>query len=148
MPAKKATAKKTAAKKPATKAAAKPAKPAKQRSFDELLAPHPPDVQALAQRLREIIAAVMPEGDEHIYFGWAFYSAGHVDKFVCGIQPRGDYCLLYVHNVAAADHPELVLEGTGKHCHQLKVCLPEGITNPAAVERLLEDARKNTVKKR
>lgn len=58
---------------------------------EELLDEHTPDVVALAEELRALVAAVMPNAEERVYAGW--HGFGYVDPdagYVCAIFPMAE----------------------------------------------------------
>lgn len=95
------------------------------RTFDDLLANHPAPVQELCRTLRGLVQETLPQAVEGIYggakVGLALYSVGDANKVVCGIQPSGDDCLFYLHDLQPEDSPRLKLEGKGKHALHVRI---------------------------
>jgi len=94
------------------------------RTFDDVIAPHPKPTRELAKRLRELVMDVLSNTDEQIVggasVGLALYTHSDTNKVMCGVQPSGKTCLLYVHHLKKLDHPRLKLEGKGKHAKHIR----------------------------
>lgn len=119
--------------------------PVKPENFEDLIARHSDEVQAVANRLRDLVREVLPEADENIYggekVGMALYSIGGADNLVCGIGLGSYYCLLFVHNINELTHPELRLEGRGKSNRHIKFFEVEEI-DPRSVKWLIGEANR------
>lgn len=104
----------------------------KPTTFEEIVAPFDPDVQATAEALRALIRETLPDFDENIYGGLsvanALYSRGGPNHVVCGIQPARDHCKLYVHHVADVRRDGIRIEGSGKNVRHVKVRKADGET--------------------
>lgn len=113
------------ASKPKSKAA-----PAK-RTFDDMIAPQPPEVQETARALRALVLEAAPGADEGIYggakVGISLYSLGHSNNVLCGVQPAGGKVLFYVHHVKEEDSAELKLEGKGGENRHVKFHSPDEV---------------------
>ena len=94
-------------------------------TFDDLIEPFSADVRGAACTLRKAVRAAVPDAVETVSggksVGHALYSIGHATNVVCVIQPSANHCKLYLHRVARADAPGLVLEGSGKNSLHVKV---------------------------
>jgi hypothetical protein len=94
------------------------------RSFEDLLA-HAAPVRDVCRALRDLVRAAVPQAVEGIYggakVGLALYSIAEGKQVICGIQPSGDDCLFYVHNVKPEDSSHFKLEGQGKHARHIKL---------------------------
>lgn len=78
-------------------------------------------MQAIAQRLREIVYEVLPRAEEKVWVkGWrtALYKDG---TELCGIGPLKAYCNFYLTHGAHLTDPDGLLEGTGKGIRHVKV---------------------------
>lgn len=82
-------------------------------------------VQDVCRSLRRLVQSTLPQAVEGIYggtkVGLALYSVGDGNKVVCGIQPSGDACLLYLHYLKPEDSPRMKLEGKGRHALHIRV---------------------------
>ena len=146
-PATKPAAKKSArspASKRSTKQAAKKTAAstgAKTGTFAELIEQYPPHVQAIAQRLREIIYEALPQAEEKVWTkGWrtAFYKDG---TDVCGIGPQKSHCNFYLMHGALISDPDNLLEGTGKGMRHVKVRSLDNIP-VVGIKRLIREDKK------
>jgi hypothetical protein len=94
------------------------------RTFDDVIAPHPKSTQKIAKRLRKLVMDVLGNADEQIVGGakvkLALYTHPETNRVMCGVQPAGETCLLYVHRLRKLDHPRLKLEGKGKHAKHIR----------------------------
>lgn len=124
---------------------AKPAQAAKSGAgndtFEQLIGPYSPDVQALAVRLREIIYEVFPKAEEKVWAtGWkvARYANG---AEIAAIGPLKNYVNLFFAQGAHLSNPDGLLEGTGKDIRHLKVKTLDGIP-VAAIKKMLKEAQK------
>jgi hypothetical protein len=142
--ARKAAAKKQKRTKPPKKKPAEKAKPKTQRSkpsakkprggsgaavsdaFEAMIAPHPPQIRALARRLRELVYEILPRAREEFFAGgrMALYSD---PTEICGIQPHLDAnpdqarCNFYLRHGALSPAPVGFLEGVGQGIRHVKV---------------------------
>jgi hypothetical protein len=93
------------------------------RTFDEMIAPHPPEVREAALWLRDVILTEFPHLDETIYgasMANALYSVGSKDRVALGIQPGPKAVKLYVHDPQHLETKAFKLEGSGKHMRHVK----------------------------
>ncbi len=128
----------------------KPAKPpAQRRTFADLIAGYPPEIRTIALRLQKLVRATLAGAEENIYggskAGLALYSKGSPTNVYCGIQPAMEYCLLYVHHAQELAHPDLRIEGHGKHARHVKFRDADEI-HPEAVRWLLRQIRQRAGK--
>jgi hypothetical protein len=98
---------------------------AAQSTFEELLAGVPPDLVALARRLRAVILEVDPDAVETVRLGdnAATYGVGP-RKMTDGyayIMPLRGYVNLGFYQGAALPDPAQLLEGTGKSLRHVKI---------------------------
>lgn len=114
------------------------------RTFAMLIKAHPLAIRRIAAHLRRLIFETSPEVVEGIYggakVGIALYSIGASTSVLYGIQPRGDGCLLYVHNVTEKDSSVLRLQGKGGHNRHVKFG-PKDRVPDMAVRSLFQLAR-------
>ena len=59
-------------------------------TFLDLLANRPPEVQAIANRLREIVYEVLPKAEQAIYPNWKLALYRDVEA-ICAIQPAKEH---------------------------------------------------------
>lgn len=111
------------------------------QSFADVIAPQTPEIQRVAEHLREVIRTALPEAREGIYGGaktqMALYSLDHDQDVICGIQPAADHCKLYIHRVTKEDTPDLKLEGKGKSTRHVKIGSAKEV-DPASIHALLD----------
>ena len=77
---------------------------------EDVLAPYPPRIAALAQRLRGIVNRTMPEADERAYPVWKGIGYVHPQAgYVCGIFPNRDHVALAFEFGVLLHDPERLL---------------------------------------
>ncbi len=100
------------------------------QTFEDVIGELTGPVREIARQLRQLIFDVLPGATETAYGGskvqLVLYSLGGATKTVCGIQPNGPACLLYLHHVSPEDSQTLLIEGQGKHSQHVRV---EAMTN-------------------
>lgn len=86
-----------------------------EQDIERLLRDHAPDVQAVVQRLRELILAAVPEASERANPGWHSLNYRHPRHgYFCGIFPeREGVRLVFEYGVLLSD-PHAILQGDGK----------------------------------
>jgi len=103
-----------------------------------------PAAASIAARLHEIASRIFPDAAVSVYGGAksaiALFSIGSATKVLCGIQPRPNDCLLFIHHVLPEDSAQLTLEGKGGANRHIKITSIESINEPE-IERLLRLAR-------
>lgn len=94
------------------------------RTFEDIVAPHPPSVRATAAWLRALILECFPQVDEGIHggakMGMALYSVGSPDAVALGLQPGPRVVKLYIHDPELLETSAFELEGRGKHMRHVK----------------------------
>jgi hypothetical protein len=100
----------------------------------------------IAVRLHEIASRTYPDASINVYGGAksaiALFSIGGSTKVLCGIQPRPNDCLLFIHHVLPEDSTQLTLEGKGGTNRHIKIATLDAIEeNENEIERLLRLAR-------
>lgn len=92
-----------------------PARSASGTTPEDLLAPLPDDVRALAQELRELMRTLVPGAQEWANPGWKSISYHDAQSgYFCGIFPRPpEVRLLFEHGAALADPDGLLNRHTG-----------------------------------
>lgn len=116
-------------------------------TFEDVIGELTGPVREIARQLRQLVFDVLPGVTERAYGGskvqLVLYSLGGPTKTVCGIQPSGQCCLLYVHHVTPDDSQTLLIQGEGRHSQHVKV---EAMTNLVVrdLKRLLSLARKRS----
>lgn len=122
--AKKASKKAPASRKPANKAAPASPPPSPVKGFPDLLAAQPDQTQMIARRLRGLVLDTLSDVVESVVanekIALALYTRGEAKNVLCGIQPAGDACLLYVHNVEQQEGDRLELQGEGKNSRHVR----------------------------
>lgn len=91
-------------------------------SFSDILAPHSERVRALAERLRSVIAAAMPEASEKANPGWHAITYRHPKAgYVCGLFPLDDCVQLVFEFGVLLPDPEGILTGNGRQVRSVMV---------------------------
>ena len=109
---------------------------------EEFLSKHAPEVQALAQRTREIIRAIDAKVVETVNPGrgnLAYGSGAKIGEWYCYIAPFKSYMNLGFLRGTELPDPEGLLEGTGKLLRHVKIRRIEDLERPA-VRALLDAA--------
>ena len=87
---------------------------------ERLLAEHPEDVVATAQRLREVVLAAHPDLTERARPGWHSLDYSHPRAgFVCALFPGADRVDLVLEHGARLPDPESRLTGSGRQVRTL-----------------------------
>jgi hypothetical protein len=117
-----------------------PAKKAQTLSPEDILASQPPPVASLANRLRTIVRAAVPEAVEAAYPGWRAIGYRHPKSgYFCGIFPLGDHVKLYFEYGAFLPDPTGLLKGATKQTRYVVVRSAKDI-KAAPLKDLLEAA--------
>lgn len=115
-----------------------------ERTFEKLIKAHPLVIRRIATQLRRLVMAQWPDLVENVYggakVGIALYSINEDANVLCGIQPRDDSCLFYVHNVTEADSRTLKLLGTSGNNRHVRFG-PKDKLPELAIRTLLQLAR-------
>lgn len=108
------------------------------RTVDELLAKYSPEVQALTERLRELLRTGAPELTEDAAprLGNIYYRRNGV---VAAITPYKSYTSLHFYKGTRLDDPAGVLEGGGGALRHIKVRRPEDV-DPDVIVPFLRQA--------
>ncbi len=88
---------------------------------DDLLADHPPEVVALAERVRAAVLEAQPQLVERVRRGW--HSINYRDAaagFVCAVFPGRDRVQLVFEHGARLPDPDGHLSGTGRQVRLLE----------------------------
>ncbi len=91
---------------------------------EEFLSKHPPEVQVLAHRTREIIRAANPDVVESVNPGrgnLAYGSGVKMGEWYCYIAPFKSYMNLGFLRGTELPDPDGLLEGTGKLLRHIKI---------------------------
>lgn len=87
-------------------------------AVDRFLDAYAPQIIGIAQRLRAIVRAELPDASESVYQGWRLI-AYRVPKYVCFIAPlREEVRLGFEYGVSMRD-PHGILEGGGTQVRHL-----------------------------
>ena len=106
---------------------------------EDILNDHSPLVRLIAQRLRDLIHATVPEMTEQAYPGWHGIGFRHPRSgYVCGIFPgEQSVKLVFEHGVQLLD-PYQVLQGGGKQTRHLELFQENDISTDSSPQLLLE----------
>ena len=106
---------------------------------EDVLSDHPPLVRLIAQRLRDLIQATVPEITERAYPGWHGIGFRHPRSgYVCGIFPSEQSVrLVFEHGVQLLD-PHQVLRGDGKQTRHRDLFKENDIPTDLIAQLLLE----------
>lgn len=111
-------------------------------TFEQLVAPFPAAVGAVAAALRTAALTRVPGAHEHLSggheVGTALCGFERPTNVAFGLQPTATHCKLYLHHVRLADVAGLQLEGSGKNARHAKVATAAEAARPgiaAAIER-------------
>ena len=110
---------------------------------EEFLSKHTPEVQALAQRTREVIREVNPTVVESVNPGrnnLAYGTGMRMGEWYCYIAPFKSYMNLGFLRGTELPDPEGLLEGTGKLLRHVKIKRIEDVEGPS-VRALLAAAQ-------
>lgn len=111
-------------------------------TFDDLLKEASLDVSAVAQRLREIVFADLPEAIETVRLGdgAATYGPGpkKMSESHVYIMPKDRYVNLGFFHGSSLKDADKLLEGTGKKMRHVKVRSLKEAENPALRKLVLE----------
>lgn len=106
---------------------------------EEILIDFPPEVRALANRLRHIIKAAIPEAEERAYPHWRAIGFRHpICGYFCGIFPQPDRVDLAFEFGVLLPDPLQILDGRGKQVRYVHIALEEDIQLGAIQDLLLE----------
>lgn len=91
-------------------------------SFSDILAPHSERVRLLAERLRSMITAAMPEAAEKGNPGWHAVTYRHPKAgYVCGLFPMADHVQLVFEFGVLLPDPDGILTGNGRQVRSVMV---------------------------
>ena len=113
-------------------------------TVEEFLAPHSPEVQALAQEARQLIKSVAPQAQETVRPGRnsiTFEAGSKMAEWVCYIAPFQSRINIGLFRGTALPDPQGLMEGTGESLRHVKIKSSEDLHKPALRE-LLEAAFK------
>jgi hypothetical protein len=103
----------------------------------DLLAAHPPAVQALTEQLRQLIRATVPVASEAVYPGWRAIGYTHPTcGYFCAIFPQTKGVNLAFEFGVLLPDPEQLLEGDGKQVRYVKLQSSADL-RPLAIQNLL-----------
>ena len=112
---------------------------------DEFLSKHTPEVQALAQRAREVIRDIDANVVETVNPGrgnLAYGSGPKISEWYCYIAPFKSYMNLGFLRGTELPDPEGLLEGTGKLLRHVKIRRIEDVERPGVRALLVAAAGK------
>jgi hypothetical protein len=106
-------------------------------TVDQLLDQHVPPVQAIAQRLRELVRRTVPEAKERVYPGWHAVGYVHPEAGYFGaIFPREDQVKLCFEWGAELPNPHHILTGNQKRVRYVVISDELEIPESAIVEMI------------
>jgi hypothetical protein len=107
---------------------------------EDILAGHVPSVQRLAERLRKVIRATVPEAVEKAYPHWHGIGYSHPALgYFCAIFPHDELIKLGFEYGVLLPDPQGLLEGIGKQVRYVTIRSSRQIANPA-IKHLLTAA--------
>ena len=114
--------------------------PARNSTPEQILRDHSPDVREIAQCLRTLIGATLPEAMERAYPGWHGIGYRHPSAgYIGAIFPLQDRVKLGFEHGARLPDPAGILTGDGKQLRYVEL-LPGADINEQAIRALLLDA--------
>lgn len=91
-------------------------------SPEHILVGHSPRVQALAEKLRELVRKTVPYAIERAYPGWHGIGYRHPEfGYFCGIFPQENSVRLLFEYGALIPDPNCLLKGNGKQTRYVEV---------------------------
>jgi hypothetical protein len=111
----------------------------KPRTIDECLKDHPAKMQELAQELRRLVKAQVPEAKESVN-AWGIPAFSLVGSFAFFLIAKNHLSLGFALGTSLKD-PHHLLEGSGKNLRHVKIRTPEDIAKPGLAELIIEAAR-------
>ena len=104
-------------------------------TIEQILADHTPPVRAIAERLRVLIAATVPEAEERAYGGWHAIGFVHPDAGYFGaIFPREEIVKLCFEWGAVLPDPHRILTGNQKRVRYVVIADEHDIAEDAIIE--------------
>jgi hypothetical protein len=82
--------------------------------MDSLIAARPPEVQALARALVELVRMMRPDFTVRIASGWKTVNFHHPGGFICAVYPGSDHVSLIFQDGRLLDSPLLTDDGKVK----------------------------------
>lgn len=119
--------------------------PRKSIPVEQFLADYHPNIQELANLLREVMKQALPDVREAAYPGWRLIgyrvpkSARQKDVYVGYIAPLATHVSLGFEWGILMDDPAQILEGQGKQVRYLTIRNPQDI-DPARLTPLIQEA--------
>lgn len=105
---------------------------------DDILAGHSPAIIVLANKLRNIIKATIPEASEVAYPVWHAVGLRHPEAgYFCGIFPYKDHIKIYFEYGRFLPSDDRMLEGSGRKTRYIFIRTPKDI-KVAAFKKLLK----------
>jgi hypothetical protein len=108
-------------------------------TFLDLLANRSPEVQAIANRLRELVFEVLPKAEQAIYPNWRLALYRDVEA-ICAIQPTKEQCIFYFTRGAEMHDRDGLLLGVGRGIRHIKLRSLHGIPD-GPIKTLLREGR-------
>jgi hypothetical protein len=95
-----------------------PSSPIPRPTPEAFLAAYPPQVQAIATRLRQLITTTVPEVDEAVYVGWQLIGYrvrdGKKSHYFAFVAPLVDQVRLGFEEGVLLSDPDQILRGNGR----------------------------------
>ena len=106
-------------------------------TIEQILAGHTPPVRAIAERLRVLVTATVPEAEERAYGGWHAIGYVHPDAGYFGaIFPREDVVKLCFEWGAVLPDPHHILTGNQKRVRYVVIADEHDIAEAAITEMI------------
>lgn len=111
------------------------------QDIERLLADFPDEIAELARRAVGLVAALGPDMEQAVRFGWQSVGFRHpAAGYVCGVFPRHErVLLLFEHGRLLAD-PRGLLEGDGRQVRYIPLLPGRPLPARSAVADLLAEA--------
>lgn len=103
-------------------------------TVDEFLAPHTPEVRALAEQTRTLVKSAMPGAVETVRPGRnsiTYDMGGGMADWICYIAPFKSYINLGFFRGTELPDPQGLLEGTGKLLRHVKIRTSDDVQRPS-----------------
>lgn len=113
---------------------------------EEILKPAIAKIRAVANRLRRLVLAEVPEAEEAGYPGWRLIGY-RAPSYFCFVAPLDDHVRLGFEHGAKLDDPDGLLEGSGKQVRYV-VVRPGVAPDAAALRALIRRAHEAAARKR
>jgi hypothetical protein len=115
-----------------------PSKPISSVTVEELLAGFAPDVRALAEELRAVVKATVPEAREAARPGWRSIAYSHARVgYFCGLFPQRDSVTVVLEWGVLLDDPHGLFDGGGRQAKYVPVRSLDTLNRAALADLLI-----------